>query len=147
MSTNQGVNLTKQDLQDIVQVAVSTALQEAKKPAPMTAQQEADILQAQEQRRATAESVAEQKKNARWMQMHGCSHEHQKSAGGGTHCVYVKDNDVPQSPGFILCQKCQGRFRPDEPLMRKLDPDAIFDTNTFNRLMQDCVQTGAEILG
>lgn len=143
MSEKQAISLTKQDLADILVMA----MQEAKKPAPPTPQQEADIALAQEQRKATAASVAEQKRNARWFQEHGCTHEHLKSAGGGTHCTFVKDNDIPQSPGYVLCQKCQGRFRPDEPLMRKLDPDAIFDTATYNRLMQDCMQTGAEILG
>lgn len=131
----------------------------------------ADFEQSMADRAATALAVLEKKKNERWFQEHGCKHEHPKAAGGGTHCVFVKDNDVPQSPGFIICQKCQGRFRPDEPLMRGkpvidkktgkprlsdsgqviyaggLDPEAIFDTNLFNQLLQDCLQTGAEMLG
>lgn len=147
MSGNQGMTLTKDDLKEIVATAVSVALAEAKKPAPLSPQQESELAQAQAHRRETAEGVKVQKQNARNFQEHICKHEHPKSAGGGTHCVFVRDNDVPQSPGFIICQECFGRFRPDEPLMRKLDPEAIFDTGTFNQLLQDCMQTGAEILG
>jgi hypothetical protein len=58
------------------------------------------------------------------------------------------DNDIPLSPGYIYCQKCEARVRPDEPLMRRLDPNAIFDTALFNKLFQSCGATsGAEILG
>jgi len=106
-----------------------------------------DFEQAMADRAATAQGVIEKKANERWMQEHGCTHEHQKSAGGGSHCVWVRDNDIPTSPGYVLCMKCQGRFRPDEPMMRRLDPSAIFSNEKFNKLMQDCVQTGAEILG
>lgn len=107
----------------------------------------ANFEQQMAERAQTAQAVLEKKANERWFQENGCTHEHPRSAGGGTHCVYVRDNDVPASPGFILCQRCQGRFRPDEPVMRKLDPSAIFSTAKFNTLMQDCLQTGAEILG
>ena len=120
---------------------------ELRKPPLPTQQEQADLEQRQAERKATADSIKQQKANERWMQEQGCTHEHQKSAGGGTHCVWVRDNDIPTSPGYVLCQKCQGRFRPDEPQMRRLDPSAIFDTQKFNLLMADCVQTGAEILG
>lgn len=59
--------------------------------------------------------------------------------------VWVRDNDVPQSPGYVYCQRCEGRFRPDEPIMRKVDPNATFDTEKFNRLLQSCIATGAEM--
>jgi hypothetical protein len=106
-----------------------------------------DFEQAMADRAATAAGVIEKNANKRWMQEHGCAHAHQKSAGGGTHCVYVQDNGVAGSPGYIYCQKCEGRFRPDEPLMRRLDPQAIFDSAKFNELMSECVTTGAEIFG
>jgi len=31
--------------------------------------------------------------------------------------------------------------------MRRLDPQAIFDSAKFNLLMQECVTTGAEMFG
>ena len=146
------ITLDVDKLQQIIAGTVAATVAEMRKPEPMTAKQQADIEQQQAERLATGQGVAEKKRNERWMQEHGCPHEHPKSAGGGSHCVWVRDNDIPTSPGYILCMRCQGRFRPDEPLMRKLDPTAIFDTNKFdtnkfNLLMSDCVQTGAEILG
>lgn len=108
----------------------------------------AEFEQAQQSRAEIGASKLAEERNQRQIQTHICKHEHARAAGGGTHCVYVRDNDVLQSPGYILCQKCTGRFRPDEPLMRKLDPKAIFDTDVFNRLMQECLTTtGGELLG
>ena len=141
------ITLDVDKLQQIIAGTVAATVAEMRKPAPKTEQELSAIQQAQEQRKATADGIKQQKANERWMQEHGCKHEHPKSAGGGTHCVWVRDNDIPTSQGFILCQACQGRFRPDEATMRRLDPTAIFDTAKFNSLMADCVQTGAEILG
>jgi hypothetical protein len=128
-----------------VAATVTAMATELRKPPLPTQQEIANLEQAQAERKATAEGVKEKKANERLVQERICTHEHQKSAGGGTHCVWVRDNDIPQSPGYVLCQKCQGRFRPDEPLMRRLDPQAIFDTAKFNLLMADCVTTGAEM--
>jgi hypothetical protein len=145
---------------------VRTMMEEFKKPAPPSQREIDEIKQAQSHRAETAASKLEEEKNNRWVQIHGCNHEHATRAGGGTHAVFVRDNDVPQSPGYIICQKCIGRFRPVEPLMmgtpkegedrpviekggyrNGLDPKAIFDTGIFNSLLQHCVTTGAEILG
>src|SRR5215467_3531423 len=139
------------ELQTLITTSVTAEVvamaKEMRKPPEPTSQELADLEQRQAERKATADGIKQQKANERWMQEHGCTHEHKKSAGGGTHCVWVRDNDIPTSPGFVLCQLCLGRFRPDEPLMRRLDPTAFFDTQQFNLLMQDCVQTGAEIIG
>jgi len=124
-------------------VAVATEL---RKPLQPTPQEQADLEAKQEERRATAESIKQKKADDRHIQEHICTHKH-KGQLGGTHCVFVRDNDVPTSPGFVLCQYCLGRFRPDEPIMRKLDPTAIFDTAKWNLLMQDCQVNRAEILG
>jgi|SRR5215467_6968680 len=141
------ITLDIDKLQQIIAGTVAATVAEMRKPAPKTEQELSEIQQAQEQRKATADGIKAQKANERHIQEHICTHEHKKSAGGGTHCVWVRDNDIPTSPGFVLCQLCLGRFRPDEPMMRRLDPTAIFDTNKFNLLMADCVQTGAEIIG
>jgi len=139
------------ELQTLITTSVTAAVvamaKEMRKPPEPTSQELADLEQRQAERKATADGIKQQKANERWMQEHGCEHEHPKSAGGGSHCVWVRDNDIPTSVGYILGMRCQGRFRPDEPMMRRLDPTAIFDTQKFNRLMSDCVQTGAEILG
>lgn len=138
---------TKADVKEIVAAAVSAAIQEANKPKPKTEQELAEIKQAQQQRMETAEQVKQKKANDRHFQENICTHEHTKAAGGGTHCVHVRDNDYPGEPGFILCQFCQGRFRPESDLWRKLDPDAIFSTPKFNKLFQDCAQGQGEIIG
>lgn len=105
-----------------------------------------DFEQAMADRAATAKSVIEKKQNERYVQEHVCTHEHQAQWGGGSHCVLVRDNDIPTSPGYVLCQKCQARVRPDEPLMRKLDPEAIFNTMLYNRLLQGTIQAGQEMM-
>ena len=147
MSESAGITLTREDLANIIGVAVSAAVQEANKPKPPTAQEIAEIRQAQEHRRDTAENYLQQKANQRNFQENICSHEHTKAAGGGTHCVFVRDNDHPGDPGYILCQNCQGRIRPDTEKWRQLDPNAIFDTGAFNKFFQDCAQGQGEIIG
>lgn len=138
---------TTEDVQKMIQSAVSAAIQEANKPKPKTEQELAEIKQAQQHREETAASVRQMKANKRWFAEHGCTHEHSKQAGGGTHCVHVLDNDHASDPGFIYCQNCEGRFRPDTPKWRKLDPDAIFDTAKFNFLFQQCAASQGEIVG
>lgn len=138
---------TKQDVKELVTAAVAAAIAEANKPKPKTEQELAEIEQAQRHRQETAESVKQVKANKRWFAEHGCSHEHSKQAGGGTHCVHVRDNDHPADSGYIYCQNCEGRFRPDTPKWRKLDPEAIFDTAKFNSLFQSCAQSQGEIIG
>lgn len=144
---SEAQTFTKQDMKEIVAAAVAAAIAESNKPKPPSERELAELKQAQEQRRETAEGVKQKKANDRHFQENICTHEHTKAAGGGTHAVHVRDNDHPGSPGFILCQNCQGRFRPDTELFRKLDPDAIFDTPRFNKLFQDCAQGQGEIIG
>jgi len=141
------ITLDVDKLQQIIAGTVAATVAEMRKPEPMTAQEKADIEQKQAERLETGRGITEKKRNERFVQEHICTHEHQESAGGGSHCVWVRDNDIPTSAGFILCMRCQGRFRPDTPLMRRLDPNAIFDDAKFNTLMQDCVTTGAEMFG
>ncbi len=144
------LTITPEQLSNLINTAVSSAVkttvEELRKPTPPDEKELEAIRVAQEERRATAQSVIEKKKNERYVQEFVCTHEHLASAGGGSHCVLVHDNGVLGSPGYVLCQKCQGRVRPDEPLMRKLDPEAIFNTQLFNRLIQGCMQSGQEMM-
>jgi hypothetical protein len=144
---NATVNLTKEDLRDLVVSAVSAAVSAANAPPPPTKAELAEIQMAQELRESTAKDILKKKANDRWFQEHGCSHEHSKQAGGGTHCVHVRDNDYLDSAGYIMCQLCQGRVRPEDPKWVKLDPEAIFNTALFNKLFQDCAQIQGEMLG
>ena len=141
------VLIRKEDLKDIIAGAVQAAIAETNKPKPKTPQELAEIQQAQQHRKDTADGIKREKENKRYMQEKICTHEHSKQAGGGTHCVHVRDNDHPDSPGFIYCQNCEGRFRPDSEKWRKLDPNAIFDTAKFNFLFQSCAQAQGEIIG
>jgi len=136
-----------EDIQKIVDAAVTAAMREANKPKPKTEQELAEIELAQQQRKENAEQIKQKEVRKRWLQENACTHEHSKQAGGGTHCVHVLDNDHPGDPGFIYCQNCEGRFRPDTPKWRKLDPNAIFDTAKFNLLFQACAQSQGEIIG
>lgn len=143
---SEAQSFTKDDMKELVAAAVTAAIQEANKPKPLSDSQVAEIQQAQAMRRETAESVLQQKANEKFLQSQ-CTHEHSKQAGGGTHCVYVRDNDHPADAGFIICQFCRMRVRPDSEKWRILDPDAWFDTAMFNKLFQDCAQGSGEILG
>lgn len=134
------LNLSTDDLKEMIASAVAAAITESRKPDPPTEQQLAQFRMAQEHREATSTSLIEQKRNERSIQLM-CMHEHSKQSGGGTHCVWVREED-PRSPGFILCQKCQGRVRAGQLAMDGLpyqrDRGAIYDTELFNRLFQDC---------
>jgi hypothetical protein len=128
--------LSADDIKNIITSAVGAAIAESRKPAPPSPEAVAAFKQSQEERRANAGYILQEKQNQKNFQQI-CSHEHSKREGGGTHCVHVQDNSVAGSPGYILCQKCQARIRPDDPTMRKLDPDATFNTLLFNKLFQD----------
>lgn len=146
MSTGN-ISLTKDDLKEIVSSAVAAAVEESRKPLPLTPGQQAEVAMAQENRADIGRQKKEENENKLWFQTNACTHEHSRQAGGGTHAVFVRDNDIPDSPGYIYCQKCEARFRPDEPRMKKLDPKAIFNTQKFNELLQSCVTSGAEMFG
>ena len=135
------------NVKEIVAAAVAAAIAEANKPKPKTEQELAELEQAQQHRKDTADNYKQMRANRRWFQENSCTHEHKKAAGGGTHCVHVRDSDHQDSPGYIYCQNCEGRFRPDTPKWRKLDPEAIFDTAKFNFLFQQCAQAQGEIIG
>jgi hypothetical protein len=138
---------SKKDVMEIAAATAAAVVTEMSKPKPPSPQELAEIEQAQQHRKDTADQINQKKANDRWFQEHACTHEHTKAAGGGTHAVHVRDNDHPSDPGFILCQLCQGRVRPDSEKWKKLDPDAIFNTGIFNKLFQDCAQGAGEIIG
>lgn len=140
LAEKQGINLTPEALQAMIAAAVTAAIQESRKPAPPTEQELSALAMKQEHRAKTAESVVAAIEGTRRMQ-EMCVHEHSRREGGGTHCVWVREED-PRSPGFILCQKCQGRIRPgayDKDGHSSLrDRGAIFNTDLFNKLFQEC---------
>lgn len=136
------LNLTPEALQAMIAAAVTAAIVESRKPAPPTEQEIAELQMRQQHRAKTAESVLAERENKIAMQKI-CAHEHSRREGGGTHAVWVREEN-PASPGFILCQKCQGRVRPgqlstdaDAPAFLR-DRGAIYDTEKFNQLFQDC---------
>jgi hypothetical protein len=143
MANTETLALTPDMLQSLITAAVTAAVAEAQKPAPLTAQEASQQSQEQQQRLEMSDSVKLAKENQRQMQL-GCTHEHNKSAGGGTHCVHVREES---GHGYILCQYCQGRFRPEIPEAQRLDHGAHYNTSLFNTLFQSCVVTGGEILG
>lgn len=136
------VNLTPDALQAMIAAAVTAAIQESRKPNPPTEQELSQLQMAQEHRAQTAQSVLLERENKIAMQ-NICAHEHSRREGGGTHAVWVREED-PRSPGFILCQKCQGRIRPGvlstDPKAPAFNRDrgAIYNNDKFNQLFQDC---------
>ena len=132
------LSLTPEALQEMIAVAVATAIQESRKPLPPSEQEVAQLRMKQEHRERQAEDVIRTAENKRANQLI-CSHEHNN---GDTHCVWVREEN-PASPGFILCQRQQCRIRPnvfdddaDYAFLR--DRGAIYDTAMFNKLFQKC---------
>jgi hypothetical protein len=143
--------LTAEDLKQIMEMnaavigqvvaqSVASAIEESRKPLPPTEKELKDFEQAQQARITNAAGVVAQMNNKRAMQSI-CTHEHQRNQGGGTHCVWIRDED-PRSPGYIYCQKCEGQIRPGqfnpEGLPHERSRRAIYDTQLFNRLFQEC---------
>jgi len=114
---------------------VTAAIRTVHEPKPPTKAELAEIELAQQMRKETAKGINQKKTNDRWFQEHGCSHEHSKQAGGGTHCVHVRDNDHLDSAGYIMCQLCQGRFRPEDPKWKKIGPRSYFQHRYFQQVV------------
>lgn len=131
---------------EAIAAAVSAAVQEANKPKPPTEKELAEIKMAQEHRAETGQAEKQRRANKRYAQQNVCTHEHSKRDLGATYCVWVRDNDHLNDPGYIYCQECEGRFRPESEKWRKLDPNAIFNTALFNKLFQDCSGAQGEII-
>ena|SRR5487761_816158 len=110
---------------------------EMRKPTELEQQQidadETAKKERQAERLENSANVRKQIEDRRLAQM-TCSHAH---ADGHTHLHHVIDNGTYASgPGYLHCQWCNARIRPEDPEVRKLDPQAIFDTGLFNRLFQ-----------
>ena len=123
------LNLSPADLQAMIAAAVTAAVVEAKKPAPATERELANIKEAQELRAETASNVLA-KIEAKKFEQKTCTHAH---STGESHGVYIVDGN------YILCQKCQGKIRPEDGVSK--DKSAIYDTALFNRLFQAITRT------
>lgn len=141
------MSLTADDLKmitalnaEVIASAVAAAIAESRKPLPPTEKELKEVEQLQQQRVANAAGVIASMENKRAVQQI-CSHEHKRKEGGGTHAVWVRDED-PRSPGYIYCQKCEARIRPGvfdkEGLPYQRDRSALFNTELFNRMFQEC---------
>jgi hypothetical protein len=139
--------LTPTMLKELVTSAVTAAIAEVRKPTLPSDEQLAITGQKQKMRQQTSDQIVEIIHNKRQAQM-SCTHEHSKRTGGGTHCVHIREEN-PASPGYILCQLCLGRFRPGtfagddrtQPAFLR-DRGAIYDTEKFNKLFQECAANG-----
>lgn len=125
MSEDKGMNLTAKQLQELVAAAVSAAVSEAKKPAPLTEEQEASRKQDIDMRRQIAELQLQKVDNERMLRSI-CSHQR---ANNSYATVHVKDGN------YVLCQICLAIVRP-EPAPKDDDGRSIYDTRSFNHLVQ-----------
>lgn len=125
MSEEKGMSLTPSQLQALITAAVTAAVSEAKKPAPLTEQQQAELAQALEMRRQTAELQLARQENDRMLRS-VCTHT-RKDRSYAT--VHVSDGN------YIICQVCQAIVRPGVA-PEKDDGRSIYDTGLFNHLVQ-----------
>lgn len=130
------ISLSMADLQSLMATMATTIVSEMRKPSPLTDAQLAQIAQDQEHRKANAQSILDQMEQ-KTVNQAACTHEHSKRDGGQTHCVWVQESFPLGSHGYILCQHCSIRIRP-ESASKKLDPGAAYNTPLYNRLWQEC---------
>jgi hypothetical protein len=121
--------ITARDLQDIITAAVAAAkapnvIEQAKLD-----EQRAEMVQKQQYRQATAQSVRDDIENKKLIQQ-VCSHEH---PNGASRSVYVTERT---GPGYMICLKNQCKIRPEPKPAKNADSGAIYDTTMFNRLFQ-----------
>jgi hypothetical protein len=130
--------VTKEDLKELI-VALTEAGRKPPEPtedeAQAIAQRKAQVAAQQEERKANGEAHLQSLRNRQYHQQ-ACSHMHSQlpgGLGGGTRMVHIHDNDYPGSSGYLYCQKCEVRIRPETgELWHKLDPGATFSTEKFN---------------
>jgi hypothetical protein len=121
----EGMNLTAEQLQTLITSAVTAAVSESRKPAPLTDAQEAEILQANDMRLQQRDLVLQGEANKRALQA-ACSHMRRDNT---CSCVYVA------SGNYIIDQQCQAIIRPGTAPEGYAGND-IYDTQLFNRLFQ-----------
>ena len=125
--------LSKRDLELIAAIG-----QEMRKPNALEQKKldenEAAKKASQEERLVNSAAVKEQMRLRKQEQM-TCSHQH---PDGHTHLARIIENGkLAGGPGLLLCQWCNAKIRPDlGPEMKKIAPQAIYDTSLFNRLLQ-----------
>lgn len=131
MAQEQGITLSKQDLQDIIAAAIAaakapTVLEQAQLD---EAKRQAEIKQ--ENRKKTSAQVIAEHQGKAWARQN-CSHE---GPDGHSHAVYIQDGN------YFICQKLQCRIRPGVRPEKDHTGD-VYDTNLFNRLMQKVARQG-----
>lgn len=117
-------------IQTATTAAVQTAMAEARKPLPPTEKELAAIKEEQANRAQGAKDVryiAEERLARKRL----CSHTRRD---GSTRTVLVDDS----LGGYLLCQGCQDRIRPNlSDEQKKLDaPGTNYNTDLYNRLFQ-----------
>lgn len=134
---NKSIALTADDLKEIIATAIAAA------KAPNAVEQDKldrlkqEIILANQNREKLGKQVLQDIANKRLTQML-CSHEHRN---GDSHGVYIMEKN---SPGYILCQMCQGKVRPGQAPDKYAGVD-IFSTPLFNKMFQKL--PGSEMFG
>lgn len=125
MSEEKGMSLTPTQLQALITAAVTAAVSEAKKPVPLTEEQEAARKNDIDMRRQIAEMQLQKVAEDRMIRSI-CTHQRVNNS----YCtVHVKEGN------YVLCQVCLAIVRP-EPAPKDDDGRSIYDTQLFNRLVQ-----------
>lgn len=123
---SEGMSLTSKQLQELIAAAVTAAVSEAKKPAPPTETQLAEIEQANEMRLQQRDLVLQEQANRKATQL-ACSHMRRDNTCSG---VYVENGN------YVICQQCQAIIRPGVAPTKDDDGRSIYDTQLFNRMFQ-----------
>ena len=131
------LNLTKQDLADIIASAIAAAkapnvVEQAKLDA-----QKKQIEVDQQNRLKISKDVLTEIEGKRWVKR-TCSHEHKN---GDTHCVHVQEK---HGAGYLLCQKNQCIIRPGTT-SPNYKGSVIYSTELFNQVFQKL--PGGEVFG
>jgi glycerol-3-phosphate O-acyltransferase len=122
---------------------LQTIIQELKKPTPLEQKKLDDFAKEQaalaEERKEAG--TYQREKNAKDKEFREKICLHRGGKPDHSYAVFIPD-DIG---GYILCQKCQGVFRPEQQKVhfpKGYQGAAIFDTALFNRLWQQTPDQG-----
>lgn len=123
--------MTPEQLQAIITSAVTVAVQEARKPAPLTEDELARKKQDEDMRRMQAEQELAMQAGRRAAQKR-CPHRHPN----GTASI-GEVNSTPQFPNtaYIICVHCQAKIKPAKSQYDEIPEDFIYDENLYWSLL------------
>lgn len=130
MSEKASLNLTAEQLQQLISTAVATAVAEARKPLPPTESERLKAEQEEAMRKATGEQELAIQAGRKAFQRQ-CSHM-QPSGKSAVASVRYVEAGIPQDA--LICVHCQAMIKPAKGPFDETGDRYIYDENLYYRL-------------